>query len=508
MKKRVSVFEPGVLVLGGGLSVLTAAVCMQIMGQLGMAPNTSLIGAILVMAAARVPLLVFGRFRDVQRQNYVLNIASAAGFAAANAGFMAIATIFVMGRAELFLPMAAAALVGGLVSVFVLGRLFDSRIFPARAAWPQGVAAAGLIEAGNEGGKKSRHLVQGLVVGGIAGFFGLPAASVGIAFIADMWAMGALAVGILLRGFSPRFGFDIGETNIAQGAMIGAGIIALIQIISTITKGNGGEQIHGVDDKTARGAFIRGAVLFAAGAALIGIITGILGDMPAGQMAAWVLFAGLGGIICMVLIGTAAMHSGWAPGFAVVAICLTIGMFLGFPPLALAVLVGYLGAVGLPMVDAGMGLKTGWLIRGKGADADFERYGRRQQIFAKYFGVLIGIGMAVVFGAALLRAGNIPPMSIFYGAIIDAGASRDLIGELAIWAVPGAILQAVFGSKSVGMMIATGLLINNPAFGIGILAALSARLLFGTKHMQIRGPGLIAGDGLFGFLSGALRIFF
>ncbi|MCL2171153.1 MAG: peptide transporter, partial [Defluviitaleaceae bacterium] len=177
-------------------------------------------------------------------------------------------------------------------------------------------------------------------------------------------------------------------------------------------------------------------------------------------------------------------------------------------PLALAVLVGYLGAVGLPMVDAGMGLKTGWLIRGKGADADFERYGRRQQIFAKYFGVLIGIGMAVVFGAALLRAGNIPPMSIFYGAIIDAGASRDLIGELAIWAVPGAILQAVFGSKSVGMMIATGLLINNPAFGIGILAALSARLLFGTKHMQIRGPGLIAGDGLFGFLSGALRIFF
>ena len=75
-------------------------------------------------------------------------------------------------------------------------------------------------------------------------------------------------------------------------------------------------------------------------------------------------------------------------------------------------------------------------------------------------------------------------------------------------AVPGAVLQAVFGNKSVGLMLATGMLIVNPAFGIAVMAAIVVRLIFGAKHMGIRGPGMIAGDGLFGFGANIFGMFF
>ncbi len=51
----------------------------------------------------------------------------------------------------------------------------------------------------------------------------------------------------------------------------------------------------------------------------------------------------------------------------------------------------------------------------------------------------------------------------------------------------------------VGVLFATGLLINNPIYGIGVLAAVIVRLIFGTEFMEIRDAGLIAGDGLYDF---------
>jgi uncharacterized oligopeptide transporter (OPT) family protein len=99
-------------------------------------------------------------------------------------------------------------------------------------------------------------------------------------------------------------------------------------------------------------------------------------------------------------------------------------------------------------------------------------------------------------------------MSIFYAAAAYAPADAALLRELALWAIPGAALQAIFGNKSVGLMLATGLLINNPIFGISVLAAIVLRLIIGTKHMSVRAPGLIAGDGLFGFVMNVFRALF
>ena len=514
-KERVTIFEPGILLLGIVLSILSAAICMQIMGQFGTAPNTSLIGAVLVMIVARIPFAAAQRFRNLERQNYVLSIASSAGFASANCGFIAVAVMYILGRYDLVIPMAFGSLVGSMISVFVVGRIYDSKIFPARGSWPLGAAIATALEAGDSGGKKGFQLLQGLVVGGIAAFFGVPAAGVGIAFVANMISMTALASGMVLRGYVPYIfnGFDIGQSNIPQGIMIGAGAVAFVQIFFAMKKGGAKNkatesETHTVSDSTAMRTLAGAIGLFVGGAVIIAMITGIFSEMSIGQSASWLLFAGIAAVAVMILVGTASMHSGWAPTFAIVTICLTIGILIGFPPLPLAVLVGYLGSVGPCLADTGIGLKSGWIIRGKGIDPAYELHGRKQQVLIKQLGIIIGTAMAVIFGIVLMRGDVIPPMSIFYVDTVSAEVSPTLLLELGIWAIPGAILQIAFGNKSVGLMLATGLLINNPIFGISMLAAIVVRLIFGTKHMSVRAPGLIAGDGLFGFGLNVIRAFF
>ena len=511
-KERISILEPGVLILGLLLAILSAAICMQIMGQFGTTPNTSLISAVLVMVVARIPITVAQRFRNLERQNYVLSIASAAGFSAANSGFVAIAIMFVMGRDDLIIPMAFGSLIGSMISVFATGRLYDSKIFPVKGSWPLGTAIANSLEAGDEGGNKTQQLLQGLIVGAIASIFRIPAAGVGIAFIANMISMVALASGMIVRGYSASLfnGFDLGRSNIAQGVMIGAGIVAFGQIFLAIAQDSkkpseGKDKEYTVSDAAAIKTLIDAAGLFMGGAMVTALIMGVFGEMNLTQSVLWVLFAGIGAIVIIILVGTASMHSGWAPNFAVVTICLTVGLLLGFPPLPLAILMGYLGSIGLCISDTGIGLKSGWLIRGKGTDRERELYGRRQQILIKQLGVIIGIGMAVFFGVFLMRDQVVPPMSIFYANTVGETVDGALLRELALWALPGAALQVIFGNKSVGLMLATGLLINNPLFGISVLVAVCVRLLIGTKHMNVRAPGLIAGDGLLGFAVNVIR---
>lgn len=514
-QKPPSIKEPAVLILGLALSILSAAICMQIMGQFGTTPNTSLIGVALVIIIARIPLAVAQKFRDAERQNYVLSITSAAGFTAANCGFIAVATMIMMGRNDLIIPISIGALIGSMITVFVTGKLFDSKIFPAKGAWPMGQAVATAIQAGEAGGEKGLHLLQGLAVGAAAGFFGIPAAGVGIAFIANSFTIAALGAGMILRGFSTQIfaGFDIGGSNIAQGAMIGAGIVALIQIALALLKSNKKkteEQDFTVPDVRAfrwMGGF---ALLYMGGAVALALIT-IQFDgmaMSLGQTVLWVAFSGIAAVVVLVLVGTSAMHSGWAPNFAVVTIFLTLGVLIGFPPVPLAVLVGYIGCVGLCLSDTGIGLKTGWIIRGKGADPAREARGRRQQVIIKQLGVLIGILVALISASLLIDGGITPPMSIFYASAVEMTAQPELVTELMLWAIPGAALQLAFGSKSVGLMLAAGLLINNGLYGIVLLAAIGLKLIIGTKHMTIRGSGLIAGDGLFGFAANLLRAFF
>lgn len=86
------------------------------------------------------------------------------------------------------------------------------------------------------------------------------------------------------------------------------------------------------------------------------------------------------------------MHAGGFPVFAVALITLLIGILMGLPAPALVVLAGFTAATGPAFADMGYDLKTGYLLRGEGADPAFERDGRAQQAIA----ALLGFGVAIV----------------------------------------------------------------------------------------------------------------
>lgn len=373
-KQRISSFEPGTMFLGTILAVLSAIVCMQILGKVGVSANTSILGAIFAMLVSRIPVKAMRNFKNLERQNYIQTISSGAGFAASNCGLTAIAIVFVMGETKTILPMALGCLFGTAVSIFVVGKLYDSSIFPAEEAWAPGIATAEVLEAGDEGGSKAKRIVQGIVAGAVGTHFGIPVAAIGITFITSIVSMVALGIGLVIRGYSEQLtGFAIGETYIPQGFMIGAGAIALIQSILSIIKGSKKNHENTVKqknitvtDEQAKKTIFMSFGIHVIGAIFIGVLTGVLMDMSLIMMILWVFWTAFASVASMMLVGMAAMYSGWFPAFAITTIFLTIGMLMGFPPLAVAVLTGYISSVGPCFADMGYDLKTGWIIRGRG----------------------------------------------------------------------------------------------------------------------------------------------
>ena len=104
--EKIRCSEPMTIIFGSVLAVLSGIICMQIMGKVGVSANTSILGAIFAMLVARIPMTVFGKFKSVERQNYIQTIVSGAGFSAANCAFVAVAILFVMGEFDAILPMA------------------------------------------------------------------------------------------------------------------------------------------------------------------------------------------------------------------------------------------------------------------------------------------------------------------------------------------------------------------------------------------------------------------
>ena len=125
--------------------------------------------------------------------------------------------------------------------------------------------------------------------------------------------------------------------------------------------------------------------------------------MSIGMLILFVLYAAFAAYVHELIVGLAAMHSGWFPAFAVALITLIIGMLIGFPVPALALLVGFSAATGPAFADMGYDLKAGYILRGNGADPAFEREGRRQQLYAAMFAFVIA-GVVVFFSyQTLLR---------------------------------------------------------------------------------------------------------
>src|SRR5690606_13402636 len=231
-QRHPSAFEPLVVIVTVLVSVLGATIGIHMITTLGVSPNTSVIGAVIAMLIGRVGILGLRSFRNTNRQNLIQSSISGATFAAANSLLTPIAIPFLFGRPDLVWPMLLGASLGLLIDVFVLYKAFGSRFLPADAAWPPGVAAAETIKAGDTGGRQAAILVGGGVVGLGASFLGMPMSAAGIAMIGNVWALLMFAVGLLAAQYSPALlGLDLNALYVPHGVMIGAGVVALVQIV-------------------------------------------------------------------------------------------------------------------------------------------------------------------------------------------------------------------------------------------------------------------------------------
>lgn len=519
MGRHPRFLEPAPLLLIAPLCVIGAIIGVQLIVTLGITANTSLIGALAAMGLARVPLRAMARYRSVHVQNLAQSAISAATFGAGNALLLPLGIPFVLGRPDLVLPIFCGVFLAMLLDALMLYRMFDSEVFPATGAWPPGVAAAEAIRAGDEGGRKAAILGIGVVVGIAGNWLIAPGAmsAFGVAFIGNIWALTMFGVGLLIRGYSallfnhPAFAAiiphgDINKAYIPHGMMVGAGIVALAQVaVIILRRGN----LHASATRSheqVRRSLGLGAGGYVVIALVIALLGGLLANMSVPMLILFLIYAAFAALVHELIVGLAAMHSGWFPAFAVALITLVIGMLIGFPPVALALLVGFSAATGPAFADMGYDLKAGYMLRGYGSDREFELDGRRQQLFAAMFAFVVAGIVVLASYHGFFAQNKVAPVDRVYVATIKAGASAYVAQQLLIWAIPGAIIQFLGGPRrQLGVLLSTGLLIPFPIAGWAVLAGIVCRVVWERtakgEGMEVFGAGVIAGDSLYAFFT-------
>ena len=134
---------------------------------------------------------------------------------------------------------------------------------------------------------------------------------------------------------------------------------------------------------------------------------------------------------------------------------------------------------------------------------------------------MVGFGVAIIAVAAaypvFFGRNMTAPIDAAYIAAIKAGVSGETARSLVIWAIPGAIIQFLGGSRrQLGVLFATGLLISSGRVAFGDDAAVAGGLVVRIVASKVLGPvarerlevfagGVIAGDALYSFFSGAVK---
>ena len=507
-RRHPAMLEPSTLLPGIAFAVLGAIIGLELLTRVGITPNSSLIAAIAAIALSRIPAQLFRRFRDLSRQNLMQTVISAATFGGANGVLLPAGLLWLMGHRDLVPVMLFGAGCGITIDAILIYRLFDTRLFPASGLWPAGVATAECLIAGDRGGRRAELLAIGGLAGAGGFILGIPMDVFGVCWIGNIWALSMFGVGLLVRGYAgPVVGVDIDALYVPHGVMIGAGIVALAQMGRTVVQAR----------RAAEGAgriLVEGYVAFALAALLMAALAGLATSMPAARLVGFVLFAATAALVSELIVGIAAMHSGWFPAFATALIFLLVGMALGFPPLPLAFLTGFAASTGPAFADMGYDLKAGWILRGEGADPSFEREGRRQQLIAELVGLAVAAVFVWLFHASYFERDLFPPWDRVASATIQAGASPELAAALALWAIPGGIVQVLGGAaRQLGVLFATGLLIDYPVAGWTAIASLGVRFILTRRYgqtaegpMYILAGGFIAGSALASFAAATLRL--
>lgn len=539
-RKQQRTFNITFVIISAFVAVFGSIIGIQLITTLGISPNTSIIGALIAMIVARIPIRWFLQFRNIHNQNLVQTTISAATFGAANSLLIPIGIPYALGMPNLVWPMLIGAGIALAIDVFVLYKLFDSKLFGAQEIWPSGVATAEALKAGDEGGKKAGLLGLGIFGGLIGTHFGISMSAFGVAFIGNIWALTFFGVGLLVRAYSQSLaGIDVNAIYVPHGMMIGAGIVALGQFVyillgSKRKKARAAEKAvvaseltdtdadaaahsgiaetvthtHSRSDRDVRRAFGIGGLLYVGGAALLAVMGGLIAELSIWQLLLFVVFAAFATLVSEIIVGIAAMHSGWFPAFAVTLIMLLLGMMMGFPPVALALLAGYVAATGPAFADMGFDFKTGAILR-KGQSVQQELFGRRQQLKSGIIGFAVAFVVVALAHESFFSQDLLPPVDRVFATTIESGLSGEVGMQLLMWAIPGALIQFIGGPKrQIGIMISTGLLILNPLAGWAVIVGIIIRAVV----LKVRGPesektmytlaaGFIAGDALYSFFS-------
>ncbi len=528
---HVKAFDPMILVVTILASCFGAIIDLELMTRVGVSQNTSIIGALLAVVISMIPGKLFHRFKNIHAQNLVQTSISGAAYAAANAMILPIGIPVLMGRSDLMLPVLFGVTLAAIVDGFLVYKVFDSPMFAATNPFPSGIATSETILALANRGKRSLLLFVGMGAGIAGKAAGIPMDLFGVSWFANLLAMMAFALGSIAKGsLIPMWTAAISMdgvvptmiTYLPHGMMVGAGLISLIQAALVLGKKSKKSAEKTAQDATSersvtmesmRKSLGIGFVLFLGIALLLAFTTGIYAEMSAGQLVAWLLFAAFAAISSELVCGLSSMHSGWFPAMATALIFLIVGIMMGFPAMPLAILVAYTASTGPAFCDMQTDLKCGWILRGRGANPEFEKAGRKQQFISELLGYCVAFVMVLLLANTYFDQGLFVPTTKTFIATIDAGANAEVAKWLLIWAIPGAVLQLIGGPRQLGIMFATGLLIGNTRNGLTVLVALLIRIVatrWDKKKAQdllyILGAGCIAGSALYSFFASTLKL--
>ena len=527
---HVKAFDPVIIVITMLVSCLGAIIGLELMTRVGVNQNTSIIGALIAVVLSMIPGKVFHRFKNIHAQNLVQTSISGASYAAANAMILPIGIPVLMGRPDLLFPVLIGVTLATIVDGFLIYKVFDSPMFAATNPFPSGIATSETILALANRGKRSLLLFVGMGAGIAGNAAGIPMDLFGVSWFANLLAMMAFALGSIAKGslipmWTAAIGADAVPTMITylpHGMMVGAGLISLIQAALVLGKKSKKSAELAAQDATGERTVTMesmhkslglGFVLYLGIAILLAFITGIYTDMGVGQLVGWILFAAFAAIASELICGLSAMHAGWFPAMATALIFLMVGIMMGFPPVALGVLVAYTSATGPAFTDMATDLKCGWILRGRGANPEFEKAGRKQQFICELLGCGVAFVMVLLLANTYFDQGLFVPTTKTFIATIDAGANIEVAKWLLIWAIPGAVLQILGGHRQLGILFATGLLIGNTRNGLTVLVALLIRIVatrWDKKKAQdllyILGAGCIAGSALYSFFASTLKL--
>lgn len=532
-------YAPHILILNIVMSVLGAIIGLELIVRTGVAPNTSIVGALFAIIISRIPIAILKKYQSIHCQNLIQTSISGATFSAANCFLLPIGVPVIMGRMDLMYPMLIGSFLATIIDATILYKTFDSEMFPAEGAWPPGVASAESILAVVQKGKKALLLLAGMGIGIGGKMIGIPTDLLGVSWFGDFAAMAALGVGSLVIGIIKTNGFiiDIFGTSLPvitdlfgegadlmarpmfqympHGIMIGAGLISLIQCGRMLLKKSDGNSAAGkfsssmANMKKALGG---GYVAYLIVAVLLAVITGIWSDMSMFQLIIWVIFSAFAAIASELIVGISAMYSGWFPGFATALIFLIVGMLIGFPAIPLGILVAYTSATGPAFSDMAYDLKCGYILRGCGQDQELELEGRKQQYYSEMIGFVVAFVLVAIMAGKYFDQGLFAPVDATFAATIEAGAGAGVAKWLVIWAIPGAIIQLLGGSRQVGILFATGLLVGSTINGLTILIALVLRYVLVKRNkeneqtLNILGAGSLARAALYSFFTATLSL--